>query len=127
MPVPALGPLKARFVPWSLPDAPSLRRYWSNLCGAVRRPDGTAQLNPASGRGTSLPLPFRPGKNSLPGGKEVGEMGHHHHHRCEPMSEPVMPVPGPFGPGGVGFWVFLLILALLGIAWAEGLPGAAAA
>ena len=30
-------------------------------------------------------------------------------------------VPGGiFGPGGVGFWVFLLILALLGIAWAQG-------
>lgn len=27
---------------------------------------------------------------------------------------------GIFGPGGVGFWVFLLILALLGIAWAQG-------
>ncbi|MDI6871673.1 MAG: hypothetical protein QME79_10020 [Bacillota bacterium] len=27
---------------------------------------------------------------------------------------------GLFGPGGVGFWVFLLILALLGIAWAQG-------
>lgn len=27
---------------------------------------------------------------------------------------------GVFGPGGVGFWVFLLILALLGIAWAQG-------
>lgn len=26
---------------------------------------------------------------------------------------------GIFGPGGVGFWVFLLILALLGIAWAQ--------
>ncbi|HHW14439.1 MAG TPA: hypothetical protein GXX28_05860 [Firmicutes bacterium] len=29
---------------------------------------------------------------------------------------------GIFGPGGVGFWVFLLILALLGIYWAW--PGA---
>jgi hypothetical protein len=27
---------------------------------------------------------------------------------------------GLFGPRGVGFWVFLLILALLGIAWASG-------
>lgn len=27
---------------------------------------------------------------------------------------------GIFAPGGVGFWVFLLILALLGIAWATG-------
>ncbi|MDI6871680.1 MAG: hypothetical protein QME79_10055 [Bacillota bacterium] len=27
---------------------------------------------------------------------------------------------GLFGPGGIGFWVFLLILALLGIAWAQG-------
>ncbi|MDI6871674.1 MAG: hypothetical protein QME79_10025 [Bacillota bacterium] len=27
---------------------------------------------------------------------------------------------GLFGPGGVGFWVFLLILALLGISWAQG-------
>lgn len=27
--------------------------------------------------------------------------------------------PGLFGPGGVGFWVFLLILALLGIAFAQ--------
>ncbi len=27
---------------------------------------------------------------------------------------------GIFAPGGVGFWVFLLILALLGIAWAQG-------
>lgn len=26
---------------------------------------------------------------------------------------------GIFGPGGIGFWVFLLILALLGIAWAQ--------
>lgn len=26
---------------------------------------------------------------------------------------------GLFGPGGVGFWVFLLILALLGISWAQ--------
>lgn len=26
---------------------------------------------------------------------------------------------GLFGPGGVGFWVFLLILALLGIAFAQ--------
>ncbi|MDI6871679.1 MAG: hypothetical protein QME79_10050 [Bacillota bacterium] len=27
---------------------------------------------------------------------------------------------GVFGRWGVGFWVFLLILALLGIAWAQG-------
>jgi hypothetical protein len=27
---------------------------------------------------------------------------------------------GVFGRDGVGFWVFLLILALLGIAWATG-------
>lgn len=47
-------------------------------------------------------------------------MGHHHHHKCPPpCPPPVMPV-GVFGPGGVGFWVFLLILALLGISWAEG-------
>ena len=32
----------------------------------------------------------------------------------------VMRPGGIFGPGGVGFWVFLLILALLGIAWAQG-------
>jgi hypothetical protein len=25
-----------------------------------------------------------------------------------------------FGPWGVGFWIFLLILALLGVAWAHG-------
>lgn len=30
-----------------------------------------------------------------------------------------IPCPGLFGPGGVGFWVFLLILALLGIAWSQ--------
>lgn len=36
------------------------------------------------------------------------------------MGAPVVaPVTGGlFGPGGVGFWVFLLILALLGISWA---------
>ncbi len=47
-------------------------------------------------------------------------MGHHHHHHeceCPPV---VLPCPGVFGLGGVGFWVFLLILALLGISWAEG-------
>jgi hypothetical protein len=27
---------------------------------------------------------------------------------------------GIFGPGGIGFWVFLLILALLAISWVQG-------
>ncbi len=51
-------------------------------------------------------------------------MGHHHHrHYKEIHYEPVMPVAGLFAPGGVGFWVFLLILALLGISWAQGALG----
>jgi hypothetical protein len=37
------------------------------------------------------------------------------------MTAPFFPGGGGiFAPGGVGFWVFLLILALLGIAWASG-------
>lgn len=48
------------------------------------------------------------------------------------MSECERPYVGGgfFGPGGVGFWVFLLILALLGFYWAQGAflgPVAAAA
>ncbi|MDI6870013.1 MAG: hypothetical protein QME79_01420 [Bacillota bacterium] len=55
-------------------------------------------------------------------------MGHHHHHKrhdCYEKCAYVLPCP-VFGPGGVGFWVFLLILALLGIAWAQGTAGPAA-
>lgn len=77
-------------------------------------------------------------------------MGHHHHHdpccpcpkkercfkvveKCVRIKCPKKCCPDPcccppvttgvFGPGGVGFWVFLLILALLGIAWAQSAIG----